>query len=496
MSDLADVEKRIRRRISAFFRALGNETVALQEEDVRELTTPDAIDKVLDTSLLLLKILRNYPESIYVTNQNGMTIFVNKTFKDITSVDCADVLGKTVFECEEAGYYNPSVHRLVYEEQGAVSILQTVKNGRKLLVRGIPLFGADGSVEMCMSNARPLDEVEWIYERYHGKRRTKRVAADTGEASFIAESSEMRTILEVVAQIRDTGSTVLILGESGVGKDMLAKYIHRTSARAKNPMICVNCGAIPEQLLESELFGYATGAFTGAAAGGKEGLVALADKGTLLLDEIDELPSMLQVKILHLIQEKQIRAIGAKELRNVDVRIIATSNRDLKELVKNGKFREDLYYRINVIPIEIPPLRLRKADLTAAVDAFVAKFQEKHGKPVVCDPSFLDAALSKPWPGNIRELENTIERLVLMNQNGVLTAEDILDGEKGEYAEPGDEGLAAEDEINMLRAAMERLEKRAVLTAHAKYKSSYLVAKALGISQSSAYRKIRKYTDG
>jgi PAS domain S-box-containing protein len=491
--DRNDIEKRIRERLFEFRRAINYEDLLSRECENHEIEIMETIDKVLDNSLLLMKILQNYPDSIYVTSRGGVTIFVNKMFRELTGVDISDVLGKTVLECEDEGYFRPSVHRLVYEERRSVSIIQTPRNGRKLLVRGVPLFDADGEVEICISNARPLDEAEWIYERYHGKRRTKQLAADSGpaEGELIAESPQMRAILEFVTQVRDTGATILILGESGVGKDALAKYIHRSSARAKKPMISVNCGAIPEQLLESELFGYASGAFTGATAGGKKGLVALADKGTLLLDEINELSTLLQVKILHLIQDKQIRPIGAKDLLNVDVRIIATSNKHLQELVKNGEFREDLYYRINVLPIEIPPLRVRKADLAAAINAFIVKFQRKHGKLIVCDPSFLSAALRLPWYGNVRELENTIERLVLLNKNGVLTSDDLPCGD--EVGELSREEDAADNEINKLRAMIESLEKRLILAAYAKHKSSYLVAKALGISQSSAYRKIKKY---
>jgi transcriptional regulator with PAS, ATPase and Fis domain len=316
-----------------------------------------------------------------------------------------------------------------------------------------------------------------------GVAREKENADATPE--LLAESPAMKRILAVVERIKDTESTVLIGGESGVGKSVLAKHIHARSKRAQAPFVEINCGAIPEQLLESELFGYNSGAFTGASSAGKEGLAETAARGTLLLDEISELPFSLQVKLLNLIQDKRILRIGAKQPICVDVRIIAASNKDLGELVAKGLFRADLFYRLNVIPIHIPPLRERREDIAPAVALFAEKFRKKYKKQIAYSEDLTEQMRNRDWNGNIRELENAVERMVLMSENGVLSP-GLMDSE--------DERTTADrNDFSNLKEFMESQERRIVRAAYERGGSSYKVAEALGISQTSAYRKLRKH---
>jgi transcriptional regulator with PAS, ATPase and Fis domain len=303
--------------------------------------------------------------------------------------------------------------------------------------------------------------------------------------ALLAESPAMKRIMGVIERIKDTDSTILISGESGVGKSVLAKYIHTRSRRAHAPFVEINCGAIPGQLLESELFGYNSGAFTGASNAGKEGLVEIAAGGSLLLDEISELPFLLQVKLLNLIQDKRVLRIGARRPICVDARIIAASNKDLGVLVEKGLFRADLFYRLNVIPIHIPPLRERKEDIAPAVALFAGRFQEKYRKQVLYSDDFTEKMKNRNWRGNIRELENAIERMVLMSEDGVLSPT-LIDGEDGGSVD--ENGY-----FSNLKEFMENQEKRILRAAYQKGGSSYKVAEALGISQTSAHRKLRKH---
>ena len=295
----------------------------------------------------------------------------------------------------------------------------------------------------------------------------------------------MQDIIYIADLVKNTESTILIGGETGVGKSMLARYIHNTGNRKDKKMIEINCGAIPPALLESELFGYAGGAFTGANKNGKPGLIELCEGGSILLDEISELPLSLQVKLLHFLQNKKITRVGGTEDILVNVRVIAATNKNLEALVEKGEFRQDLYYRLNIVPMIIPPLRERKDDIMPAVDYFIDKYTKLYGKNLPVNQKCIDYFTNSQWKGNLRELENYIERLVV--------TEGLVDIDNSslfvtEYSTENNSEVTD-------TAALNALEKEMILSAYKKYGSSYKVAKALGISQSTAYRKIKKYTE-
>ena len=244
-------------------------------------------------------------------------------------------------------------------------------------------------------------------------------------ANVIAKSAKMQEVLGLVERVAPSNSTVLLGGESGVGKDLIARAIHEHSNRAKGPFIKINSTAIPENLLESELFGYEKGAFSGATAA-KPGKFELADKGTLFLDEIGDVPPAIQVKLLRVLQEREFERLGGTKTLKVDVRLIAATNRDLRAALEDGTFREDLYYRLNVVAIDIPPLRERKEDVPPLVDFFLARFARDSGKPAKqISPAALDLLMNFHWPGNVRELENTIERAVTLSSRSIIDAADI-----------------------------------------------------------------------
>ncbi|BAE86541.1 hypothetical protein DSY4752 [Desulfitobacterium hafniense Y51] len=281
-------------------------------------------------------------------------------------------------------------------------------------------------------------------------------------------------------------STVLILGESGVGKELIAQLIHRASHRSEKPFIKINCGAIPANLLESEFFGYEAGSFTGALKEGKKGLFELADGGTLFLDEVGELPLEHQVKVLRAIQEKEILRVGGKKTIKLDIRIIAATNRDLEAMIREKAFREDLYYRLNVVPMTIPPLRQRKEDVIPIALELLARYNTAYGYQKWIHPEVMDCLLNYDWPGNIRELENTIERLVVTSMDDCIT-KDAMAEIKSIDVHPAPNGLTS------LKAFLEKEENRLLEEAYRLMGSTRKAAAVLGISQSSMVKKMKKY---
>ncbi|HML37053.1 MAG TPA: sigma 54-interacting transcriptional regulator [Bacillota bacterium] len=326
----------------------------------------------------------------------------------------------------------------------------------------------------------------------------------TGALGF--HSPVMREIMELVKKAIISNATVLLQGETGVGKDYIAKNIHMNSKFSGGPFINVNCCALAENLIESELFGYGKGSFTGAASEGKAGFFEAADGGTLLLNEIGDLPLHLQAKLLNVIHEKEVIRVGETRRRKTNFRLIAATNKDLAELVKKGQFREDLYYRINVLPITIPPLRERKEDIFPLIHLFLAQNAEKYQVRKNISVDLVNKLIQYPWPGNVRELENLIERLFLISDGDVIASSDLPEyfnkkpesfNRKTEEApeEFGADAASSEkaEDFKTLKNKKEEMEADLIREKYRELKSSYKVAEALGISQSSAYKKIKKY---
>lgn len=309
--------------------------------------------------------------------------------------------------------------------------------------------------------------------------------------SIIGESDAIKSTKREALMAAKSTSTVLITGESGTGKELFARAIHTHSDRCDNPFIAVNCAAIPDNLLESELFGYEEGAFTGAKKGGKLGKFELANRGTIFLDEIGDMSLNLQAKLLRVLQEKELNKIGSKSNTSIDVRIVAATNKDLESMVSKGTFREDLYYRLNVIPISLPSLRERKDDIPLLINYMIKEYSIKLNKHVTgIDEDVLNLLINHRWSGNIRELQNIIEYSVNMSSNSIITMDIILNRIKNiEYIEV----TKSNEDIRRL----DELEKKEIIKAINKYKDykkdKELIAKALGISRATLYRKIEKY---
>jgi len=314
---------------------------------------------------------------------------------------------------------------------------------------------------------------------------------ETAFDKIIAESPEMKELLALAYRIASYDSTVLICGESGVGKEVVANYIHHHSARSQEPYIKVNCTAIPESLLESHFFGYEPGSFTGALHKGKAGIFEAANNGTIFLDEIGDLPFSLQGKLLRVLQEGEVMRIGGTKLRHVNVRIIAATNKNLPSLVNKNLFREDLYYRLNVIPLLIPPLRQRREDIISLLNHYKKKYETKFHINKRFAPEVYDLLLNYNWPGNVRELRNTIERLFVITEPGttitpsVLTNGNFINTQKAEVAGT----YMVLHDVGPLKDAVAELEKLIIELAFQKYGSVQKVAQVLGINPSTLWRK-------
>ncbi|HHY97256.1 MAG TPA: sigma 54-interacting transcriptional regulator [Firmicutes bacterium] len=317
--------------------------------------------------------------------------------------------------------------------------------------------------------------------------------ADIDPDHIVAYSQEMGKVLQVAERVVNVNATVLILGESGVGKEVVARFIHRMGNRRQGPFVKVNCGAIPETLLESELFGYETGAFTGAKRAGKPGLIELASSGTFFLDEICELPLNLQVKLLQVLQEKQVTRLGGTKPIQIDARIIAATNQDIHEMVRQGSFRADLFYRLNVVPIVIPPLRERKDDIIPLMYHFLDVCCRKYGVRKTVTDEVKEAFMAYDWPGNVRELENLVERLVIIAASDEIGIADLPSPFK---SCPVNQPPVTVSDVVPLKDAVEEVERQIIQKAVSRYHSTYEIAEVLGINQSTVVRKIQKYFRG
>ncbi|MDA2169025.1 sigma-54 interaction domain-containing protein [Bacillus pacificus] len=426
-------------------------------------------------------------DEIFVTDEKGIVVRVNSTCERHYQLAAKELVGKHVKELQKDGIFYPSATLEVIEKKRPIELVQTTKSGEYLHVRTRPVFDDEGNLRRVISYSRDLTELyqlrQKVEEMDNQLKTYKKELRETYEhEGLIFKSIAMQKIVETIKKVSVVDSTVLVLGETGVGKSRLVRHLHEVSNRKNESFYEINCAALPTNLIESELFGYAGGSFTGANREGKKGLLESAHKGTLFLDEIGEMPLEIQAKLLQVLQEKTFRPIGGRELKKVDVRIVAATNRDLSMMVKQGTFRKDLYYRLNVIPILIPPLRERTEDILPLIYHYLQHFNGKYGRNVKLAPSTLQMFVGYPWEGNNREIENVIERIVI-------TADDIVTIEDLPIAM---QESTVEQSGQSLYKMLEEVERNIILKAYKTYGSSYKVAEFLKISQSAATRKIKK----
>jgi len=447
-------------------------------------------------------ILESVSDGIYITDGEGCTLRVNSAFEKITGITIEQVMGRPVQDLIGDGVYDRSVSLSVLEGRQPVSMVETLKNGKDVLLTGTPIFDKDGEIFRIVTTLRDVEELKRLKNKLEHKEKESELYREElmhlrlrqlDLTDLIITGEVMERIMNLAFQVGKVDSTVLITGESGVGKEIFARIIHRAGRKENGPLICANCSAIPENLLESELFGYNEGAFTGARRGGQPGLFEVARGGTLFLDEIGEISLNIQVKLLRVIQEREIMRLGGRKAVKVDVRIIAATNRDLKSMVEKGTFRADLFYRLNVVPIHVPPLRERHDNILPLANHFLEKYNKRFDKAVSLSPASVSLLEDYLWPGNVRELENTIERAVVLDQRGMVLPSDLSEGLRGSL-ECSAAGRAG-GEVSSWDDELHKLEKRMILSARKHYASTRKIAAALGISQSKVVRMLARYGD-
>ncbi|MEG0804088.1 MAG: sigma 54-interacting transcriptional regulator, partial [Pygmaiobacter sp.] len=431
----------------------------------------------------LQEIIEGSFDGILVSDGEGNVQMVNQSYVRNTGITKEELFGHNMMELVNPVWMKESVTLIVRDTGKVVSREYTTKNGKNIIVTGTPIFDKNKKIKKIVINSRDISEIYSLSQQLDSAKKMEQYYRESlvfqqksGEFpdDIVIVDPKMEQIFRLSKKLGNYNTSVLLTGESGVGKDEVARFIHKSGIRSQKKYIAINCGAIPENLLESELFGYEAGTFTGALRTGKKGIFETANEGTLFLDEIGEMPLGLQVKLLRVLENREITRLGGTNTIPVDVRILAATNKNLSEMVKNGKFREDLLYRLNVVKIAIPPLRERKKDIPLLCLKFVylynAQYQEnkKLSYPVIEEFERYD------WPGNVRELKNVIENMfVLSNQ---------------EYFE-----ISPEHEEGSLNDAVERLERGLLQQAQEMFGSTRKIAQHLQLDQSTVVRKLKKY---
>lgn len=479
-----------------------------------------------DTEKIWFETLKKViAEGLYVTDASGVVLMVNDTFTQITGIPIKDILGKNIQTYLDDQYasgaylrldirlgndFEPgdevtsarpdSLWKMVMENGKEVSYASFVVNrGRRISVRflGHPIYDESGTIQYVMVILQDLSQYDALMGRLE-KLEDKNLkylreleyfrSIQSGNQNLIGESQAIASLRDLIIRVGKTDVNILIHGETGVGKEIVAREIHETSQRVGKSYIKINCSAIPENLLESELFGYEKGAFTGALNKTKIGYFEMANHGTLLLDEIGDMSYPLQAKLLRVLQDGEITRVGGTTTIKLDVRIIASTNKNLKQMVKEGQFREDLYYRLNVVPMWIPPLRERAQDIANLALYFLDQYNKKYQKSIILDEQALKLMRQYAWPGNVRELKSIIERLVIINDKShiELSQLDLLLGNTE------DNTAMFVDLDSDLKTMTQAFQKKIIEAALKTHGSTYKAAKALGVNQSSISRKARE----
>ncbi|NNG66344.1 sigma 54-interacting transcriptional regulator [Caldanaerobacter subterraneus] len=447
----------------------------------KEKEEKDTYELLRNTSIAYEKIFNSIGSGLVVTDENGVITIFNKLAEGITGISMDEAIGKKIQEVI------PEIKIENVLKTGKEEMNKKIKVGNNVVFTNITPIYTGNKIEGSVIVFYDFPQIEYLENELKRNRKL-----DKAFDIIIGNSGKLRDALTIASKAAETDSTVLIRGESGTGKELVAQAIHYASKRRDKPFIRVNCAAIPVTLLESELFGHERGAFTGAVTQ-KIGKFELADGGTVFLDEIGEIPPEIQVKLLRVIQEKEFERVGGIKTIKVDVRIIAATNKDLERAIKEGTFREDLYYRLNVIPIMLPPLRERRGDIPLLVEHFIEKLNKKLNKNIKgITKKAMQALIHYDWPGNIRELENIIERCITLSEGEYIDYEDLPQYIRNEDTIVTENNVIYLDEHSEL-LTMEEYEYKIIKAALDRYKSFNKAAKVLGLTHKTVASKARKF---
>ena len=462
--------------------------ISILENTSAELNNVKALMKEFEA------IINSSYDGIFITDGQGVVLRCNEAYERMTGISFNEVCGKTMQQLVEEKYYDQSVTLMVMEKRKRITINQNIKGQGKFLITGNPIFDSSGNLFRVVTNVRDIAELVSLRDQLtESKEQTLRYELELSHLrslhleadEIVFRSQAMKQAIMTAAKVAEVNSTVIITGDSGTGKELIAKLIHKKGKGADKPFIKINCAALPESLLESELFGYAGGAFTGAKKEGKPGLFELAHNGTLFLDEIGEMPLVLQVKLLRAIQSREIIRIGDVKPISVNVRIIAATHRDLAKMIVEGSFRQDLYYRLMVVPIHLLPLAERKEDIPLLVMHFLDKYNQHFGFGKTISPVVIDKMMDYAWPGNVRELENVIERMMVTSIGEHIEADCLPEPLKNKHFLPKRNAK--------LKEAVEYTEAYLLSEAYQEHKSWPVVATVLGTDRATIYRKAARY---
>ncbi len=472
------------------------ENVTVLEKVSQKMRSYQELSMELDT------IINSSHDGIWICDGQGKVIQINSASEHLSGIKREKVIGRPMQELVDKRVVDRSVSLKVLSSQKKETIVQNTKSGNKLLLTGTPVFDREGRLFRVVVNERDITEIQDLKQKIDEKQALKEEFADdllemqleaVKSKKIIAKSPDYKLVLEKAIKIGRVNSNVLVLGESGTGKGVIAEMIHFHSKQCNTPMIKLNCGTIPDALVESELFGYKKGAFTGADRN-KAGRFEMADKGILFLDEIGELPLASQVKILRFLEDGYLSRIGDTASRKVDVRIIAATNQNLEEMVAEKKFRKDLYYRLNVIPLNLPPLRMRRACILPLISHYMNYFCKKHGFKgrISLDSRAKRTLENYAYPGNVRELINICERLVVMNESNTIQYKDLPHNVVGATEH---DGLLMDMQTrgSSLREMMDAFERQILEKTMAEHLTQSKAAKVLGLNQSNIARKLQKH---
>jgi len=454
-----------------------------------------------DVVEFLDSILDVLEDGIYITNCAGMTLKVNSVYEQLTGLSKQEMLGRNVNDLKQEGKYDTILNpEIVKTGKPVTSSVQITRAGRKVILSGYPVFDQFGKVALVVTFVRDFTLLCELKEQITNQQTIidkfqKLTKKDLRNSSITFISQAMTDLTDRMNKIARTDATILILGETGVGKDVISRKIHEQSLRCNELFFKVDCASIPEHLIESELFGYAPGAFSGANAKGKPGFFEIADKGTLFLDEVGELPLPMQAKLLRVLQDQEIIRIGATKVKKVDVRFISATNRDLELAVEEGTFRSDLYYRLHVAVLNAPPLRELKEDILPLANYFLGRFNTKYRKGVSLSKEVEAVFQAYKWPGNIREMENLIQSLVIMQEKEVIEVKNLpADMCKRDNTMKVLVCSALNIENKSINEIMSEVEKELISKALDKYGSIPKVAEFFKVDRTTIFRKAKKYS--